>query len=258
MKLEVELVKHSLIYISEEMGVALRKSAYSPNIRERADHSCAILDASGRLIGQAEHIPVHIGSLPLGLRNTLRYLEEKGVEVSEGDMYVLNDPYIAGTHLNDVMTVRPVFYHGRLIAYVANKAHQVDVGGIDPSSITIRAETLWQEGLVLPPVKLMERNKLVEDVVEIIKANTRMPEVTAGDLRAQIAANLMGERKMLEMVDKVSLPVFTEAVEEILQRTNRAVLSEISEMPNTKCAAEDFLELDDRDLVIHAEVEMEA
>ncbi|MDW8360735.1 MAG: hydantoinase B/oxoprolinase family protein, partial [Candidatus Caldarchaeum sp.] len=128
MKLEVELVKHSLVYISEEMGVALRKSAYSPNIRERADHSCAILDASGKLIGQAEHIPVHIGSLPLGLRNTLKYLAEKDVEVSEGDMYVLNDPYIAGTHLNDVTTIRPVFYGGKLVAYVANKAHQVDVG----------------------------------------------------------------------------------------------------------------------------------
>ncbi|MEM4190010.1 MAG: hydantoinase B/oxoprolinase family protein [Candidatus Caldarchaeum sp.] len=256
MKLEVELVKHSLVYISEEMGVALRKSAYSPNIRERADHSCAILDASGRLIGQAEHIPVHIGSLPLGLRNTLKYLEEKGVELQDGDMYVLNDPYIAGTHLNDVTTVRPIFYRGKLIAYVANKAHQVDVGGIDPSSISIRAETLWQEGLVIPPVRLMEKNQLVDDVLAIIKANTRMPEVTLGDLRAQVAANLMGERKILELVEKVSLSVFNDAVEEILQRTNRAVLSEISEMPRTKSAAEDYLELDDRDLVIRAEVEI--
>ncbi|MEM2766509.1 MAG: hydantoinase B/oxoprolinase family protein [Candidatus Caldarchaeum sp.] len=256
MMLEVELVKHSLIYISEEMGVALRKSAYSPNIRERADHSCAILDASGRLIGQAEHIPVHIGSLPLGLRNTLKYLEEKGVEPQKGDMYVLNDPYIAGTHLNDVTTIRPIFHHDRLIAYVANKAHQVDVGGMDPSSITIRAETLWQEGLIIPPVKLMEKNMLVEDVLNIIRANTRMPDVTLGDLRAQVAANLMGERKILELVEKVSPQVFNEAVEEILRRTNKAVLREISEMPHTKSAAEDFLELDDRDLTIRAEVEI--
>ncbi|MEM4274141.1 MAG: hydantoinase B/oxoprolinase family protein, partial [Candidatus Caldarchaeum sp.] len=114
MSITVEIVRHSLLYISEEMGVALRKSAFSPNIRERADHSCAILDSVGRLIGQAEHIPVHIGSLPLGLRNTIKYLEQKGVEVSPGDMFVLNDPYIAGTHLNDVTTIRPVFFNGRL------------------------------------------------------------------------------------------------------------------------------------------------
>ena len=93
-KVTVELVKHSLIYISEEMGVALRKSAYSPNIRERADHSCAILDSNGRTIGQAEHIPVHIGSFALGLRNTLRFLEKERVELNVGDMIIVNDPYI--------------------------------------------------------------------------------------------------------------------------------------------------------------------
>ncbi len=256
MRLEVELVQHSLIYISEEMGVALRKSAYSPNIRERADHSCAILDAEGRLIGQAEHIPVHIGSLPLGLRNTLEYLEEHGVEPSRGDMYIVNDPYIAGTHLNDVTTIRPVFYGGRLAAYVANKAHHVDVGGIDPSSISMRAETLTQEGLIIPPVKLMKGNSIIEDIVALIRSNTRMPEVTMGDLRAQIAANLMGEKKLLELIDKVSYPVFSDAVEEILVRTNKLVKSEISRMPHGRCAGEDYLELDDRDVVIRAEVEI--
>ncbi|MCS7129307.1 MAG: hydantoinase B/oxoprolinase family protein [Candidatus Caldarchaeum sp.] len=252
MSVAVEIVKHSLLYISEEMGVALRKSAFSPNIRERADHSCAILDAEGRLIGQAEHIPVHIGSLPLGLKNTLKYLEERGVEVSPGDMFVLNDPYIAGTHLNDVTTIRPIFYNNRLVAYVANKAHQVDVGGMDPSSITIRAETLWQEGLVIPPVKLMEGDKLVDDVVEIIKSNTRMPDITLGDLRAQVAANLMGEKKVLELIDKVSLKVFNEAVEQILERTTLLVKSELAKIPHGTWHGEDYLELEDRDLKIKA------
>ncbi|MEM4289286.1 MAG: hydantoinase B/oxoprolinase family protein [Nitrososphaerota archaeon] len=256
MKLEVELVKHSLVYISEEMGVALRKSAYSPNIRERADHSCAVLDAEGRLIGQAEHIPVHIGSLPLGLRNTLKYLEEHGMEPSQGDIYVVNDPYIAGTHLNDVTTIRPVFYRNRLVAYIANKAHHVDVGGVDPSSISIRAETLIQEGLIIPPVRLMDGNRLVEDVVAIIRSNTRMPDVVMGDLRAQIAANLMGEKKLLELIDKVSHPVFSEAVEEILARTNSLVRSELTRMPHGRGSGEDFLELDDRDVAIRAEVEI--
>ncbi|MEM0337012.1 MAG: hydantoinase B/oxoprolinase family protein [Candidatus Caldarchaeum sp.] len=256
MSLPYEVVKHSLLYISEEMGVALRKSAFSPNIRERADHSCAILDWSGRLIGQAEHIPVHIGSLPHGLKNTLAYLEKKGVEMSPGDMYVLNDPYIAGTHLNDITTIRPIFYRGELVAYVANKAHHVDVGGIDPSSISIRAETLLQEGIVIPPVKLMKENKIMEDVVDILRNNTRIPDITLGDLRAQIAANLIGEKKLLDLIDKVSLPVFREAVEQIIEKTNQLVRQEVSQLPWGRAVAEDFLELDDRDLVIKAEVEV--
>ncbi|MEM2808477.1 MAG: hydantoinase B/oxoprolinase family protein, partial [Candidatus Caldarchaeum sp.] len=256
MSLPYEVVKHSLLYISEEMGVALRKSAFSPNIRERADHSCAILDWSGRLIGQAEHIPVHIGSLPHGLKNTLAYLEKKGVEMSPGDMYVLNDPYIAGTHLNDITTIRPIFYRGELVAYVANKAHHVDVGGIDPSSISIRAETLLQEGIVIPPVKLMKENKIMEDVVDILRNNTRIPDITLGDLRAQIAANLIGEKKLLDLIDKVSLPVFREAVEQIIEKTNQLVRQEVAQLPWGRAVAEDFLELDDRDLVIKAEVEV--
>ncbi len=256
MSLAVEVVKHSLIYTSEEMGVALRKSAFSPNIRERADHSCAILDWQGRLIGQAEHIPVHIGSLPLGLKNTLTYLEKKGVEVSLGDMYVLNDPYIAGTHLNDITTIRPIFYHGQLVAYVANKAHHVDVGGIDPSSISIRAETLLQEGIVIPPVKLMRENKLVEEVLEILRSNTRMPDITLGDLRAQIAANLMGEKKILDLIERVSLQVFKNAVEQIIEMTNNYVKMEIDQLPHGKAVGEDYLELDDRDLRIRATVEV--
>lgn len=134
-KLAVEVVKHSLIYISEEMGVALRKSAYSPNIRERADHSCAVLDSSARTIGQAEHIPVHIGSFALGLKNTLEYLRNEGREVDPGDMIIVNDPYISGTHLNDVTLIRPVFLAEQIVGYAANKAHHVDVGGLTPASI---------------------------------------------------------------------------------------------------------------------------
>ena len=251
-----EVIKYSLVYISEEMGVALRKSAFSPNIRERADHSCAIFDVEGRLIGQAEHIPVHIGSLPLGLQNTLKYLNENSVELEPGDMYILNDPYIAGTHLNDVTVIRPVFYRERVVAYVANKAHHVDIGGIDPSSISIRAETIWHEGLIIPPVKLMKRNKLVDDVVAIIKSNTRMPEVTIGDLRAQIAANIMGERKLLELINKFTLQTFNELVEEFLTRTNSLVRAELSRLPHGRWDGEDYLELDDRDIVIRASVEV--
>src|SRR5579864_5964021 len=124
----VEVIKSSLVYASEEMGIAVRNSAYSPNIKERLDHSCALFGRPGNLIAQAEHIPVHLGSLPWGLRTTLGVLERSGLTMQEGEMYVVNDPYISGTHLNDVTVIRPIFLRGGLVAYAANKAHHTDVG----------------------------------------------------------------------------------------------------------------------------------
>jgi len=220
-KLAVEVAKHTLIYISEEMGVALRKSAYSPNIRERADHSCAVLDQAAGTIGQAEHIPVHIGSLPLGLRNTLRYLENKGIKPRSGEMYYLNDPYIAGTHLNDITVLRPVFLEDRLVGYTVNKAHHVDVGGVTPASIGTEATNLTQEGVVIEPTKIVESNQLLETAAQKFASKTRMPGVVLGDLRAQVAANLLGDRRLVEFVSKIGVDTFTEACAAILDQTYR-------------------------------------
>ena len=211
-KLIVEVVKYSLAYISEEMGVALRRSAYSPNIRERADHSCAILDQTGRTIGQAEQIPVHIGSFSLGLRNTLHYLEKESIKTNKGDMFIVNDPYISGTHLNDVTLIRPVFSGEQIIGYTASKAHHVDVGGISPASINPFARELTEEGIVIPPSKLMERDSLRSDIVQTLSTNTRMPETTLGDLRAQVAANLLGEKRLQELVTKIGRNTFSTSV----------------------------------------------
>jgi N-methylhydantoinase B len=253
----MELVKSSLVYTSEEMAVALRRSAFSPNIRERADHTCALLDAQGRLLGQAEQIPVHIGSLPLGLRNTLAYLEEVGTEPRPGDMYVVNDPYIAGTHLNDVTLIRPVFYHGALVGYTANKAHHVDVGGMGHASITMEARELIQEGLVMPPIKLMEANELRREVVELIRANTRIPETALGDLRAQVAANIMGERRLLELVSRLGLEAYRGACEELLEYTNRLCRAAYARMPKGSWEAEDYLELGERLIRIRVKVKIQ-
>ncbi len=255
-RLTHEIIRHSLTYISEEMGVALRKSAYSPNIRERADHSCAILDGSGRTVGQAEHIPVHIGSLPIGVANTLNYLMEMGVEMSEGDMYLVNDPYIAGTHLNDVTLIRPVFKRGALVAILANKAHHVDVGGISSASISFDAGELFQEGVVLPPIRLMERNNLRTDYVRMIAANSRMPETVMGDLRAQVAANLLGERRLQELLGKISLETFGESVEYILETTHALAVSEYRKLPHGLWRGVDYLELDEELLKIEAAVHL--
>jgi N-methylhydantoinase B len=255
-KLVVEITKHTLTYISEEMGVALRKSAYSPNIRERADHSCALLDGAGQTIGQAEHIPVHIGSLPLGLRNTLEYLKEHGVQPQPGEMYFLNDPYIAGTHLNDVTVLRPVFLNGRLIGYAANKAHHVDVGGISPASIGTKATDLSQEGVVMEPTKLMESNQLIGTAANQFASKTRMPAVVLGDLRAQVAANLLGDRRLTEFVSKIGIDTFTSSCAAILHQTYSFAVAEYRKMPKGKFIGEDYLELDDSLLPIHVIVHL--
>jgi len=247
-----EVVRHGLINVSEEMGVALRRSAYSPNIRERMDHSCSVVDEGGRTIGQAEHIPVHIGSFPVGVRNTLLYLEREGVEVREGDMYVLNDPYIAGTHLNDITVVRPVHHEGRLVAYVANKAHHVDVGGMSPASISIQPSELVQEGLVIPPVKLAEKNQVRRDIVELIRSNSRTPETTLGDLRAQMAAAFLGDRRVKELIQRVGVGVFRESLDDILSETETLALTQYRKLRSGTFRGEDFLELEDRLLRIRA------
>ena len=255
-KLAVEVTKHTLTYISEEMGVALRKSAYSPNIRERADHSCAVLDGAGQTIGQAEHIPVHIGSLPLGLRNTLQHLESRGIKLRSGEMYFLNDPYIAGTHLNDVTVLRPVFLQGRLIGYTANKAHHVDVGGITPASIGTEATNLTQEGVVVEPTKIVESNQLLENVAREFASKTRMPGVVLGDLRAQVAANLLGDRRLVELVSKIGIDTFTDSCGAILDHTYRFTLAEYEKMPEGKFVGQDYLELDETLLPIRVTVHL--
>ena len=255
-RLLIEITKHTLTYISEEMGVALRKSAYSPNIRERADHSCAVLDYLGRTIGQAEHIPVHIGSLPLGLRNALGYLETKGIELRPGEMYYLNDPYLAGTHLNDVTVLRPVFLGGRRIGYTANKAHHVDVGGISPASIGTEATELSQEGVVIEPTKIVDSDQLLEQAAKEFASKTRTPAVVLGDLRAQVAANLLGDRRLVELVSKLGVETFTNACTSILDQTYKLAVKEYEKMPKGTFVGEDYLELDRSSLPIRATVRL--
>jgi N-methylhydantoinase B len=255
-KVMIEVTKHTLTYISEEMGIALKKSAYSPNIRERGDHSCAVLDALGRTIGQAEHIPVHIGSLPHGLKKTLEYLHEKSSDPRPGEMYFLNDPYIAGTHLNDVTTIRPVFYENHLLGYTANKAHHVDVGGLSPASIGIKATNLNEEGTVITPTKLVESDQINDEVANDFAKKTRMPKVVLGDLRAQVAANLLGDRRLKALVSRIGVGEFENACDKILDQTQRFTLAEYAKMPKGTFTGEDFLELEDTLLPIRVKVKL--
>src|SRR5471032_1410698 len=237
-----EVIKSSLMYASEEMGIAVRNSAYSPNIKERLDHSCALFDSAGRLIAQAEHIPVHLGSLPWGLRETLTVVHKRGVRMQPGEMWVVNDPYVSGTHLNDVTVVRPIFYNGKLAGYAANKAHHTDVGGSVPGSMSADASELFEEGLIVPPMLLMRDDRVLEETVELFRANSRTPQARSGDLKAQIAGNLTGERRLLELVARYGLPLFEAAIERALGDSERRLIAEMRTIKEGIVEVEDFLE----------------
>ncbi len=238
----IEVIRNALSYSAEEMGIALRNSAYSHNIKERMDHSCAIFNINGDMVAQAEHIPVHLGSLPHGIKNAINYLTERGEAFRPGDIFLFNDPYISGTHLNDVTLIKPVFYKGKHVGFTANKAHHVDVGGKTPGSMSGDATELYQEGIIIPPVRFVSSGKINEDILAIFTENVRTPHITRGDLRAQIAANNLGERRILELIDRYGVEVYLQALEEILNYSERRMVEEIREIPNGTYDAEDCLE----------------
>jgi N-methylhydantoinase B len=238
----VEIIRNSLVYASEEMGIALRNASYSPNIRERMDHSAAIFDQEGRLLAQAEHIPVHLGSLPWGLSRTLQYCQHEGIDLEPSSMVMVNNPYIAGTHLNDVTVIRPIHHSNRLIAYTANKAHHTDVGGKVPGSISTDAKTLFEEGVVIDPQYLIRKDTFVKRAVDALTSKSRTPHERKGDLKAQTAANITGERRVLELAEKYGRVVFLEACTESLRKTEQLAKLRLSTMPSGAYQAEDYLE----------------
>jgi N-methylhydantoinase B len=241
----VEVIKSALVYASEEMGIALRKSAYSPNIKERLDHSCALFDRRARLIAQAEHIPVHLGSLPWGLRRTLHVIDRSYGGVRRGEMWVVNDPYVSGTHLNDVTVIRPVFFSERLVGYAANKAHHADVGGAVAGSMPAQAAELFAEGLIVPPMRLVEDDRALPSTVALFGANSRTPDARSGDLRAQTAGNYTGERRLLELYERYGIETMEDAIARALDDSEALMRKELLALGEGVYDAVDYLE--DRD-----------
>lgn len=237
-----EIIKSALVYATEEMGIAVRNAAYSPNIKERLDHSCALFDRSGRLIAQAEHIPVHLGSLPWGLRHMIEIVERAHGGMCEGEMWVANDPYITGTHLNDVTLVRPIFAGARLAGYAANKAHHADVGGSVPGSMPSDATDLYAEGVVVPPVRLMRDDRISTETIEFFRANSRTPEARSGDLRAQVAGNYTGERRLLELYERYGPDILDAAVARALDDSERRMRAALRSIGDGVFEATDYLE----------------
>ncbi|MUM65173.1 5-oxoprolinase [Acidianus infernus] len=235
-----EIVHKATSFIAEEMGVSLKKSALSPNIRERMDHSCAIVNEEGKIVAQAEHIPVHLGSFKIGVLNVLNYLEKEGIDLEEGDSIIFNDPYISGTHLNDVGVLSPIFYNGKLVGYAVNKAHHVDVGGPLPGSINPMAKTIYEEGVVIPPVKLTRKGSLNDEIIKIIKENFKVPDFSLGDIKAQISANKLGEERVRQLFVKYG--DIRQSWEESIDYSRRLALNVINTWKKGEYEAEDYLE----------------
>lgn len=255
-KLTVEVIKNHAIYASEEMGIILRNTAYSPNIKDRMDHTCAVYTPRGELVAQAEHIPVHIGSMTVGVLNALRYLEGHSTRLEPGDVVMVNDPFIAGTHLNDIMLIKPVYHDTRLVAIVANKAHHVDVGGSTPGSMGGGARELIQEGIVIPPVKLVSGGDIQMEIVELIKSNVRTPHYFEGDLKAQIASLNVGEKRILELAERYGSETLLDAWGEILDYTEKYTRVRISDLKvEGVWRGEDYIELESGEAVIRVSIE---
>jgi N-methylhydantoinase B len=237
-----EIIVSGLLYASEEMGIAVRNAAYSPNIKERLDHSCAIFDREMRLVAQAEHIPVHLGSLPWGLRHTLERIRADGETLRPGDQWVVNDPYLSGTHLNDVTVIRPVFHDGELFGYACNKAHHADVGGMVPGSMPPNARELFAEGFVMPPMRLMRDDRVVPETVALFRANSRTPETRSGDLRAQLAGNLTGERRIHELIARYGAATVETATARAIDDGERRMRAALDAFPDGVVEAQDTME----------------
>ena len=236
-----EVIRNALVAATDEMVVALKRSAYSTNIKTRSDFSCAFFDAQLRPVAQGFAQPVHLGSM---VEQVPKAIQRYGPErLGPGDVIVTNDPHPSGVHLNDVSLISPVHDDEGLIGYVANLAHHVDVGGGAPASIGAFRE-VFQEGVIIPPVKVVEGGTIVEDIFDLILAQIRSKHETAGDVRAQIAANTTGVRRLQALVARHGRETLLATMAELLAYTERRTLAELAALPHGVYEAEGFVDND--------------
>ncbi len=242
----LEIFKHLFASAAEEMGVTLGRTAYSPNIKERKDYSCACFDAQGRLIAQAAHIPVHLGAMPASVRAAIDQFQT----FEPGDLIVLNDPYLGGTHLPDITMVKPVFIaddpdgqSGQLLGFVASRAHHADIGGISPGSMPMSRE-LYQEGVIIPPIKLARRGVLNEDVLTLFYRNVRTPSERRGDMDAQIATARVGERRLQEIVARYGSHMVQTHAAQLLAYSAQLTRIALAQLPAGEVQYKDYLDDD--------------
>lgn len=238
--IKLEVYKNLFSSIAEEMGVTLCRTAFSPNIKERRDFSCAVFDGDGEMVAQAAHIAVHLGSMPLSVKSAIDRMP-----MGPGDVVILNDPFSGGTHLPDLTMVSPVFPPGGRspLFYVANRAHHADIGGISPGSLPLSTE-IFQEGVRIPPVRLVAGGVILKDVLNLVLANVRTPEEREGDLTAQIAANTIGERRLQEVCEKYGADEARRSMDALKLYAERMTRAAIAGIPDGEYAFEDFLDDD--------------
>jgi N-methylhydantoinase B len=249
--IELEVFKNLFHSVAEEMGAALRRTAFSPNIKERRDYSCAVFDGAGGVIAMGDHMPVHLGSMPMSVRAAIT-----DREIEPGDMILLNDPFRGGTHLPDITVVAPVYAaetragtspsprtKKSLAFYVASRAHHADVGGTYAGSMGLCRE-IYQEGFRIPPVKIIRRGAMDRDVLALLLNNVRTPKEREGDLGAQIAACHTGASRLLEICSRYTSARVKQAAAELLQYSEELMRAFVQQVPPGIYQAEDFLDND--------------
>lgn len=236
--IELELFKNLFISISEEMGAVLERTALSPNIKERRDFSCALFTNQGETFAQGSHIPVHLGAMPLSVQAAL-----DSVSFADGDLVILNDPYKGGTHLPDITCISPVFIADTLQFFVANRAHHSDIGGMMPGSMPLASE-IFQEGVIIPPAKIIQKNRLNDDFLALLLANVRTPEERKGDLLAQIAANHKGKIRIKEIVHKYGIKKISYYASKIQDYTEKVLRKTLEDIPDGSYTFTDYLDDD--------------
>ena len=242
----LEIFKHLFASAAEEMGVTLGRTAYSPNIKERKDYSCACFDALGRLIAQAEHIPVHLGAMPASVQAAIA----RFAHFAPGDIIILNDPYLGGTHLPDITLVSPVFvaadpdgHAGELFGFVASRAHHADIGGMSPGSMPMSRE-LYQEGVIIPPLKLAKGGVVNEEVLELFYRNVRTPWERRGDMDAQMAAARIGEQRLQEIIARYGSNIVKMHIDALCAYSSQLSRLALAALPDREVEFTDYLDDD--------------
>src|SRR5207248_1246997 len=239
--IELEIFKNIYHSIAEEMGAALRRTAFSPNIKERRDYSCAVFDSAGEVIAMGDHMPVHLGSMPMSVRAAI-----EDFDLAAGDMVMLNDPFRGGTHLPDITVVAPVYVGGKGRKpdfFVASRAHHADVGGAYPGSMGLCRE-IYQEGLRIPPVRIMREGKIQPDVLALLLNNVRTPNEREGDLGAQIAACHTGDQRLREICRRYGREHARRMGGDLLAYSEELMREFLRRVPPGTYRAEDFLDND--------------
>lgn len=236
--IELSLFSSRIQAVCEEMGAVLRRAAFSPNIKDRLDFSCAVFDVHGRLCAQAAHIPVHLGSMAYAMADIVTRLDW-----DPGDMVILNDPYLGGTHLPDVTLIAPLFHAEQLVGFTANRAHHADIGCDAPGSMPL-ATSLEQEGLVIAPTKLLRRDKMEEAFFRSLLARSRNPTIVRGDLSAQISANRIGLERLDERIGQMGVGAYEKALARLNDYAESLAMAGLETLPRGRYRSSDVMDDD--------------